>query len=70
MKFICPDHGEVKPTKIGYSAPITGWCPFCQKQLDDEDFEGFNILSEEEAILKRPDFPRRNKDGQAEGDDI
>ncbi len=36
MKFTCPEHGEVKPDRIGYSWPATAWCPQCGRQLVDE----------------------------------
>ena len=38
-KFTCPEHGEVEPTKLGYSYPLTGWCPECGEMLEDENAE-------------------------------
>lgn len=55
MRFICPDHGEVKCERIGYSYPPTGWCPMCGKMLTDED-GGIRVMSNEEAKAARPGF--------------
>jgi len=51
MKFICPEHGEVISERIGYSCPLTGWCPVCNKILTDED-DGIRIVSKEEYMKK------------------
>ena len=56
-KFICPEHGEVKPTSLGYSYPMAGRCPFCEKWLYDENAEPImKPVSMEEALLKRPGY--------------
>ncbi len=61
MRFICPEHGEVKPKKFGYSYPTTGWCPKCGRMLDAEDSE-IRVMSEDEAQKFRPGLRPRTVD--------
>jgi hypothetical protein len=48
MRFVCSEHGEVKPKRIGYSCPATGWCPKCGKMLTDKD-GGIRQLNEKQS---------------------
>jgi hypothetical protein len=57
MKFVCPEHGEVTCKRLGYSCPLTGWCPVCDKMLTDKDDGGVMVMSAEEAKAARPGFP-------------
>jgi len=58
MKFICPKCGEVKPKEIYDSCPAQASCPKCNKWIREED--GIHIMSEEEGVLKRPDFYKKH----------
>ena len=55
MRFVCPEHGEVKCTRIGYSCPAKGWCPKCGKMLEDQD-GGIRVLSADEVRKTRPSY--------------
>ena len=55
MRFVCPEHGEVKPERTGYSCPATGWCPKCGKMLTEED-GGIRVMTAEDAQKARPGF--------------
>ena len=37
LRFVCPEHGEVTCTRIGYGCSATGWCPKCNKMLTDTE---------------------------------
>jgi hypothetical protein len=63
MRFICPEHGEVTCTRVGYSHPATGWCPKCDKQLADEDGR-IRVMSADEAKKARPDFAPNSSIGR------
>jgi hypothetical protein len=66
MKFVCPDHGEVKCERVGYSCPLTGWCPMCGKMLTDED-GGIRAMPDEDAKAARPGFtPNRRLDRESD----
>ena len=56
FKFICPEHGLVNPSNIGYSCPAMGWCPVCNRQIPNRssDESYIKILSGEEAYRLRP----------------
>lgn len=55
MKFICPEHGEIKAVNIRYSCPALGNCPECNMELEDVE-GGIRVMEEKEAVLIRPSY--------------
>lgn len=61
-KFVCPDHGKFEPEKTYWGG--AGWydhlayCPECNERIKDSDppDHSIKVLSEREAVLKRPEM--------------
>ncbi len=59
--FICPEHGNIEPSQIGYTCPLSGRCPECGKWILDSSPEGgIKVLSGKEAVLKRPELYKKH----------
>ena len=59
MKFVCPEHGEVKGNEIYDSCPAQTACPHCDRMLTDLE-GGIRMMSEEEGVLARPHFYKKH----------